>query len=199
MSSSQLPGGAVPDQDKIPIKIYGPWRKVYRSFEARRRSLEQIADDVACALASDVRRAGGLAGIDSTHSLITPAQPPLRVSPSLHRDGSTEVVGALALALNDHLALTSPSRAATLLAERLVKRWAWNRFDRMVIRLVGDDKYTAAELYALMRDVLSDEAIKNLVRRILRHPTGDGLRAPNRRERKLSHKELLSIDLGELA
>lgn len=111
---------------------------------------------------------------------------------------SKEFTGAVALALNDHLALTSSPQAGYLMAERLVMRLAWSKFDPMIKGLVGDNKYTASELYDLLKRILSDEVIGQLIRRILRHPTGEGLRTPNQRGRKLSPEELLNTDLGSL-
>lgn len=193
----------MPDGDKIPVGIYGRWRKVLRSFDAR-ESVERIADDVAGALASDVRRAGGLVGLGVagiTQGAAAPVGGPAPAPATAQAPGDSsaeEFTGAVALALGDHLALTSSPQAAYRLAERLVTRLAWSRFERMIIRLVGDKKYAAVELYARFREVLSDEAIGNLVSHILRHPTGEGLRAPNKRLHKLPMKELLDTDLGSL-
>lgn len=190
----------MPDGDKIPIGVYGRWRKVFRSLDAR-APVERLADDVVGALASDVRRAGGLAGLGrlgggedaaATHDVL--AEP----GGSKTSGRSEEFTKAVALGLNDHLALTSSPEATYIFAERVVKRLAWSKFERMIVGLVGDTKYTAVELYAKFREILSDRAIGTLIRRVLRHPTGEGLRAPNRRERKLSPKELLSTDLGNL-
>ncbi|GIF78121.1 hypothetical protein [Asanoa siamensis] len=193
----------MPDGDRIPIGIYGRWRKVFRSLDAR-DPVDRLADDVAGALASDVRRAGGLVGLGRLGSSIQPpvakhatpaATPP--TAPGADRP-SDEFTQAVALALNDHLALTSSPEASYALAEHLVKRLAWSRFEKMIHRLIGDQKYGAVELYQKFREILSDKAIGDLVRRVMKHPTGEGLRAPNRRGSRLSAKDLLTTDLGSL-
>lgn len=105
--------------------------------------------------------------------------------------------GAFRSSANDSEGLTG-ERSAYQYAERIVKSIAWSRFDRMINRLVGDNKYTAVQLYDKFREVLSDDAIGKLVRRILRHPNGKGLRAPNRRQLKLTRTELMNTDLESL-
>jgi hypothetical protein len=189
----------MPDGDKIPIGVSGKWLKVFKSLDAR-DSVERIADAVVGAVASDVRRAGGLSGLGRLGGL--PDAESRASRSSVRSEPPGELVGAftgeVALALSDHLALVSGHQASYRFAERLVERLAWNKFDRMMTRLVGDKKYSVTELLGRFRQVLSDEQVRNLVRRILRHPTGDGLRAPNKRTRRLSPQELLNTDLESL-
>ncbi len=191
----------MPDGDRIPFGISGRWRKVFRLLDAR-DSVERLADNVAGAIASDVRRAGGLVGLGGLTGgtrVATPTQrAPMAAAEQKPAEPSEEFTKAVALALNDHLALTSSPQAGYLIAERLVMQLAWSKFDPMIKGLVGDNKYNAVELYALFRRILSDEVIGKLIRRILRHPTGEGLRTPNQRGRKLSPEELLNTDLGSL-
>jgi hypothetical protein len=191
----------MPDGDKIPVGVYGRWRKVFKSLDAR-DSVERVVDAVAGAVAFDVRRSGGLVGLGRRVGVLQVADS----APSVSSDSATqppqeraeEFTGAVALALEDHLALTSSPQATYGLAQRIVERWARSRLDRMAMRLVGDKKYGAVELYARFRQIFSDEQIGKLVRRILRHPTGVGLRAPNKRLRPLSLKDLLDTDLESL-
>jgi hypothetical protein len=191
----------MPDGDRIPFGIYGRWRKVFRLLDAH-DSVERVADNVAGALASEVRLAGGLAGLGEvtrgTRAEASTRRPPMVAAGDRSEEASKKFTGAVALALNDHLALTSSPQAGYIFAERLVMQLAWSKFDPMIKGLVGDEKYTAVELYELFRKILSDEVIGKLIRRILRHPSGEGLRTPNQRWRKLSPDELLNTDLGNL-
>src|SRR2546423_7084607 len=106
-------GGVMPDGDKIPIGVSGRWVRVFKSLDAH-DAVERIADAVAGAVASDVRRAGGLTGLARRGDLQGTESPP-RVSSEAFvqapEERAEEFTGAVVLALNDHLALASPPNA----------------------------------------------------------------------------------------
>lgn len=104
----------MPDGDKIPVGLSGPWRKVFHSFAAR-DSNERIEDRVVGALASDLRRVGGVPGLEK---LVGPDA--IQLAGTRH----DQVTDAIALAVSEHLALSSPPIAARALIERIISEAA---------------------------------------------------------------------------
>ena len=109
-----------------------------------------------------------------------------------------KAAAALAVTMQRELALVSPAQAALILARRVVTEVAYHYgFDRMLHRLLKDE-YTMSEVRLLFADALSGDQITKLTARFLAHPTGNGLRAPDRKLRRLAVTELLSTDLEAL-
>src|SRR6266487_922054 len=184
----------------MPVGLSGRWVKVFRSFEAH-DPIERIEDVVVSAVASDLRRVGGVSGLGQ---LVGSSQAADAMTAAIHVElkpmtGQVDrLTSALAMILIDHLALKSPPQAAQALVERAVSHAVLSRLDRMVHHLVGDRKYDAADLHQHFKRVLSGEQMAKLIQRLLRHPSGKGLRAPNKKFRPLPQNVLMDNDLDNL-
>jgi hypothetical protein len=77
-----------------------------------------------------------------------------------------------------------------MLARKVVADVAYHYgLDRMLHKLLKDT-YTGRDVRALFADALSGDQVAKLATRFLAHPTGDGLRAPVRKLRRLAGPEL---------
>jgi hypothetical protein len=100
--------------------------------------------------------------------------------------------------IQEHMNLVSPIAAAELLAERLLSRIAKAGLDHMLPDLVADGLYTMPQLHELFTSLSRSKPMATLRDRFIQHPSGDGLRAPNRRTPAKPPEELLHTGLDDL-
>jgi hypothetical protein len=194
----------MPDDDRFSKYLTPAWRKVLSSLQGH-DSAERVGDAVARALAATVRAVHGVPSLPGlTDRMLEAARQGQSLQQRTAARGhvpteiAEQAAAVLATTMQRELALVSPGQAAVLLAQRVLADFAYHYgFDRMVRRLLNEE-YTAAELRAVMTDVLNGEQVSRLATRFLSRPSGDGLRAPSRRLRKLPLGEILSADLDAL-
>ena len=198
----------MPDDDRFSWHLTPAWRKVLRGLQGNDPA-ERIADAVAQALAATVRTVQGVpslpclaermleAGADgsSLRRGITAGAPNGGHVPT---EIAEQAAAVLAATMQRELALVSPDQAAMMLARRVLADLAYHYgFDRMVRQLLNKE-YTATELRAVMAEVVAGEQVSRLAARFLSRPSGEGLRAPSRRLRKLPLADLIDVDLEAL-
>jgi hypothetical protein len=169
----------------------------------------EIEDAVASAVANSIRSSGGVpqfqAVVDRVCGQASSGAPvdDLGASALVPPGGVVgrvldEVAQALATTMQTTMNLVSPAAAAKLLARRLLARVAVAGLDHAVPALVSEGHFTAAELRAFLRQVTDSPPMAKLVDRFLDHPSGEGLRAPDRRTVAKPMDELMDTDLDEL-
>jgi len=195
----------MPDDDRFSRYLTPAWKRVLRSLQGRDPA-ERVADNLTKALAATMRAVHGVpmlpqiavrmqeAAIHGTR-FETSARTDIRHVPT---ELAEQAAAALAVTMQRELALVSPAQAALILARKVVFEVAHHYgFDRMLHKLLRDE-YTISEVSALFADALSGEQVAKLTTRFLACPTGDGLRAPVRKLRRLAGPDLLNADLEAL-
>lgn len=189
----------MPDQDVIPRSVRGTWRQPYRAL-AGGYSAEEVGRAVTKALVASVRKDGGMpwvpvlaAGIEQ--SLATGSREPWRAARRQALRGSAGGAG-LRLALEQAEGLLADETdshaidAETALVMNTLERVVEARVlaparSELVERLGG---YEAEQAYE--HSVLHHVPIQQIADSVIRHPDGNGLRAPRQGRRK-STAELL--------
>ena len=105
-----------------------------------------------------------------------------------------------AATMRSALALVSRQQAALLLARRVIASLAYHYgFDRIGPLLAAEGVYGTRELQGLFAEILANDQVSKLAKRLLARPTGEGLRAPARRRRERRPlKDLLNTPIEEL-
>jgi hypothetical protein len=195
----------MPDDDRFPRYLSPGWRKVLRCVQGH-DSAERVGDAVTKALAATIRT---VPGIPSLPTLAEKMREAAVIGDSLHLGSSAgrmhvptkiaeQAAATLAVTMQRELALVSPADAALLLARRVVKDLAYHYgFDRMVQKL-PQESYGYGDLRSVMTAALAGDPMARLAARFASRPTGEGLRAPARREPKRALEELLNEDLESL-
>ena len=199
----------MPDGDYLAWKLGGKWRKVANLMKSRASMLE-VQDAVASAVASTIRSSGGVpqftAVVDKVCMVASGGGAVDEQFTAIGRPVEGGVVGrlledvaqGLALTLQANMNLVSPKTASELLARRFLARIAGAGLDLVLPKLVGEEIYTMVELRSLLRQTVDSQPMDKLTDRLIQHPTGEGLRAPNKRTAVKPMHELIDTDLGDL-
>lgn len=195
----------MPDDDRFSSYLTPAWKRVLHCLQGRDPA-ERVADNLATALAATMRAVHGVpmlpqiaermqeAAIQGTRFEKIARLDARHVPTEL----AEQAAAALAVTMQRELALVSPAQAALVLARKVVTEVAYHYgFDRMLHKLLKDG-HTASDVRVLFADALSGDQVAKLTTRFLARPTGDGLRAPARRLRRLAGPELLDADLEAL-
>jgi len=195
----------MPDDDRFSRYLTPAWKRVLRSLQGRDPA-ERISDNLTTALAATMRAVHGVpmlpqiaermqeAAIHGTRFEKIARLDARHVPTEL----AEQAAAALAVTMQRELALVSPAQAALILARKVVAEVAHHYgLERMLHKLLKDD-YTISEVRVLFADALSGEQVAKLTTRFLARPTGDGLRAPARKLRRLAGPDLLNADLDAL-
>jgi hypothetical protein len=192
----------MPDDDRFPRYLSPAWRKVLRCLQGHDPA-ERVGDAVTKALAATIR---SIHGIPSLPSLAEKMREAASIGDQLRFDSAAgrahvptkiaeRAAATLAMTMQHELALVSPVDATLLLARRVVKDLAYHYgFDRMV-QALPRESYRHGDLRAVMTAVLAGDPMAKLAARFASRPTGDGLRAPARREVKRTLADVLDTDL----
>ena len=199
----------MPDDDRIPRALTGAWRRVLRSLQGRQPA-ERTASTVVSALAATLRSVHGVPGLPDIAAQMQDAARVgqatgswMPASNAGRRHIPTRVAeraaAALVGTLREKLALVSPDSAAMMLAERVVRDLAYTYgLDRIAPVVLAEGRYDTAELQGLMAEVLADDRISQLAKRLLARPDATGLRAPARRRSRMALRELAYADVEAL-
>jgi hypothetical protein len=200
----------MPDGDRLSWRLTRSWRKVLRCLRDR-EPMDRTEDLLVKAVASTLRSTGGVPELNEIAAEMyegvrgsgaagwdlggrsTP--PPSHIPTQI----AHELVRVLAVTMQKQFALVSPEGACLMFAHELLKNlsYSWG-LDRMVDQLVGDTKYSAADLRARFDELLNGRQMTELAKRLLKRPDAAGLRAPNRRSRPLSHDVLMGTDIDAI-
>jgi hypothetical protein len=195
----------MPDDDRFPRYLSPAWRKVLHCLQGHDPA-ERVDDAVTKALAATIRT---VHGIPSLPSLAEKMREAASMGDSLRFDSPTgrahvptkiaeRAAATLAMTMQRELALVSPADATLLLARRVVKDLAYHYgFDRIVLALPRES-YGHGDLRAVMTAALTGDPMARLAAKFASRPTGEGLRAPARREPKRALADLLDTDLESL-
>lgn len=177
----------MPDDDRIPTSLTAPWKKVLRHLRSR-RAADETADAVAIALA-----ATGVVGQSHVPG-------PADARRHLPTDVAERAAAGFAATIHEELALVSPGAAALMLAKRVIEGLAYHYgLDRIGPLLAAEGAYSTRELQDLFGDIVASDQISKLAKRLLARPTGDGLRAPDRRRRvRRSLEDFVNTPIADL-
>lgn len=203
-------GAAMPDDDRIPKTLTGPWKKVLRCLR-NRRPADETTDAVTTALASTIRSVHGVPGLPDIALRMqeVAAGGPVgasrvSVSPGAHRHVPTDVAeraaAGFAATMRSELALVSPGAAALMLAKRVIAGLAYHYgLDRIGPLLAAEGVYGTRELQDLFNEILASDQISRLAKRLVARPTGEGLRAPDRQRRaRRPLEDIINMPIAEL-
>ncbi len=194
----------MPDDDRFSRYLTPAWKRVLRSLQGREPA-ERVADNLTAAVAATMRVVHGVPTLPQIAERMQEAAvhgtrfekiacPDARHVPT---DLAEQAAAALAVTMQRELALVSPAQAVLILARKVVAEVAYHYgFDRMLHKLLKE--YTAADVRMIFADALSGDQVGKLASRFVARPTGDGLRAPARKLRRLAVSELLNADLDAL-
>jgi hypothetical protein len=158
-----------------------------------------VGDAVTKALAATIRAVHGiptLPGIAAKMREAASSGESLRFDATARREHvptkiAERAAATLAMTMQRELALVSPADATLLLARRVVKDLAYHYgFDRMV-QALPRESFGHDDLRAVMTAALAGDPMAQLAARFASQPTGEGLRAPTRRQPKRAHADLL--------
>ena len=196
----------MPDGDYLAWRAGIKWRKVANLLKSGASSVE-IEDAVASAVANSIRASGGIPKFpevaDSVRQAATDGDESI-VAATFSSDRGVmgrlldEVVQALVATMQEGMNLVSPTAATEVLAHRLLGRIAEAGLDHMVPELVADGRYTMPQLRELFTGLSNSKPMATLRDRFIRHPSGEGLRAPDRRTPAKPLGELLNTGLDDL-
>jgi hypothetical protein len=184
-------GVAMPDDDRIPKTLTGPWKKVLRCLR-NRRPADETADAVTTALAATIRGVPGLPDIAlrmqevAANETVGGSRVPASEDARRHvpTDVAERAAAGVAATMRSELALVSPGTAALMLAKRVVAGLAYHYgLDRIGPLLAAEGVYRTSELQDLFSEILASDQISTLAKRLVARPTGEGLRAPDRQRR----------------
>jgi hypothetical protein len=198
----------MPDGDYLAWRAGARWRKVANLLKSGASSVE-IEDALASAVANSIRASGGVprfsAVVDTVRqaAAIGDGQSAVIAIPSSSRDGVVgrlldEAARALVATMQTGMNLVSPMAATELLADRLLDRIAMAGLDHMVPELIAEGHYTMPQLRELLARLSDSKPMATLRDRFIRHPSGEGLRAPARRTPAKPLGELLNTGLDDL-
>jgi hypothetical protein len=192
----------MPDDDRFPRYLSPAWRKVLRCLQGHDPA-ERVGDAATKALAATIRAVHGIPSLPSLAEKMREAASKGESfrfeSPAGRGHVPTRIAeraaAALAMTMQRELVLVSPADATLLLARRVVKDLAYHYgFDRMV-QALPQESYGQGDLRAVMTAALAGDPMAKLAARFVSRPTGEGLRAPARREPKRALADLLDTDL----
>ncbi len=199
----------MPDDDRIPRYLTGPWRKVLRCLQGR-ESAERAADAVTSALAATLRSVHGVPNLldiaarmqeAATGGPVAQSRVPASEAARRHvpTDVAERAAASFAVTMREELALVSPAQAALMLARRVVTGLAYQYgLDRIGPVLAAEGAYNTNELQALFTEILASDQVSKLAQRLLPRPSATGLRAPPRRRLRRPTEDLVHVSLAEL-
>jgi hypothetical protein len=200
----------MPDDDRIPTSLTAPWKKVLRCLRSRRPA-EETTDAVAAAMAATLRDVHGVPGLPdialrmqeaAARGAAGQSRVPGSADARCHvpTDVAERAAAGFAATMRSELALVSPGTATLLLAKRVVAGLAYHYgLDRIGPLLAAEGVYSTRELQDLFREVLASDQISKLAKRLLARPTGEGLRAPDRRRRvRRPLEDFINTPIAEL-
>jgi hypothetical protein len=191
----------VSDDDRFPRYLSPAWRTVLHCLQGHDPA-ERVADAVTKALAATIRAVHGIPSLPGIAEKMREAATngdSLRFDATARREHvptkiAERAAAALAMTMQRELALVSPADATLLLARRVVKDLAYHYgFDRMV-QALPRESFGHGDLRAVMTAVLAGDPVAELAARFASRPTGEGLRAPARRQPKRAQPALLDRD-----
>lgn len=194
----------MPDGDYIAWHAAAKWRKLANLLKSGASDIE-IEDSAATAVAKTIRASGGVPDFAAAAQQVFAAVSVDSAVVARPKASATVVdrmlsdsIQALAVRLQNSMQLVSPAQAAQLLARQMIGRIVAAGIDHDVPALVGKGHFTAGELRTVLRRMVDSTPMKELANRWLAHPTGAGLKAPNRRTAAKPLDELLGTALDEL-
>lgn len=199
----------MPDDDRIPRSLTGPWRKVLRYLRGREPD-ERVADAVTSALAATLRNVKGIPSLPAiaaqmqeaaTSGTVTQSRVPASEAARQHvpTDVAERAAASFAATMPEELALVSPGQAALLLARRVVERLAYQYgLDRIGPLVAAEGAYSTDELQVLFAEILASDQVSKLAKRLLARPSAAGLRAPPRRRLRMPLEDLVRASIAEL-
>jgi hypothetical protein len=195
----------MPDDDRFPRYLSPAWRKVLGCLQGH-DPVERVGDAVTKAVAATIRTVHGVPSLPGLAEKMREAAlngDSLRFGAPASREHvptkiAERAAAALAVTMQRELALVSPADATFLLARRVVKDLAYHYgIDRMILAL-PHESYRHGDLRVLMTAVLAGDPMVKLAARFASRPSGEGLRAPARRQPKRALADLLDTDLESL-
>lgn len=200
----------MPDDDRIPTSLTAPWKKVLRCLRSRRPA-EETTDAVTTAMAATLRDVHGVPRLPdialrmqeaAVSGSVSQSRVPGSTDARCHvpTDVAERAAAGFAATMRSELALVSPGAAAQMLARRVVAGLAYHYgLDRIGPLLAAEGVYSTRELQDLFREVLASDQISKLAKRLLARPTGEGLRAPDRRRRaRRPLEDFINTPIAEL-
>ena len=200
----------MPDDDRIPTSLTAPWKKVLRCLRSRRPA-EETTDAVTTAMAATLRDVHGVPGLPdialrmqeaAASGTVEQSRVPGSADARRHvpTDVAERAAAGFAATMRSELALVSPGTAALMLSRRVVAGLAYHYgLDRIGPLLAAEGVYSTRELQDLFREVLASDQISKLAKRLLARPTGEGLRAPDRRRRaRRPLEDFINTPIAEL-
>lgn len=189
----------MPDGDYLVWRAGAKWRKVANLLRSG-ASPTEVEDAVASAVAKSIRSAGGVPDLHAVAGRIADA-----AKGDLAANRSSASTGVLGRLLDEVVAtmqagmkLVSPTAATEVVAGILVRRVAEAGLDHMVPSLIAEGHFTMVELRKLINDLCRSYPMVLLGGRLVRHPSGEGLRAPDRRTAVKPMGELMDTGLDDL-
>jgi hypothetical protein len=205
-----LGGVLMPDDDRIPTSLTAPWKRVLRYLRGQ-RPVEETADAVASAMAATLRNVHGVPGLPEIahrmqeaaaggtagHSRVPGSADARRHVPT---DVAERAAAGFAATMSSELALVSPAAAALMLARRVIAGLAYHYgLDRIGPLLAAEGVYSTHELQDLFSEILASDQVSKLAKRLIARPTGEGLRAPDRRRRvRKSLEDFINTPIADL-
>jgi len=198
----------MPDNDLVPRRLLRPWRQPFRAALEGDKAAE-VGDEVRLALAAALRDNGGCPGLEQLGRAARyvavfgdlPAweQASRRfldlngrgvLAQIMVREGDALLGGHV-----DELRAMRDQEACQRLAIGGLERWVdermWGRARDLLLEQYEDFSRTRA----FERAATAHASIEEIADRLLAHPTGDGLRAPNR---AVKARETVSLLYEEL-
>ncbi|MFD7656002.1 hypothetical protein ACFV4N_18675 [Actinosynnema sp. NPDC059797] len=171
--------------------------------------LMEVEDALASAVANSIRRSGGVPRFSAVAEGVRQAAAVggdghvVAAIPTCSPDGVVgrlldEAARTLVTTMQAGMNLVSPKSATELLADRLLDRIAKAGLDHMVPALIAEGHYTMSQLRELLANLSGSKPMADLRDRFIRHPSGEGLRAPDRRTAAKPLDELLNTGLDDL-
>ncbi|MFD0206371.1 MULTISPECIES: hypothetical protein [Saccharothrix] len=197
----------MPDGDYLVWRVGAKWRKLYNLLKSGAPAV-QAEDAFVSALADTVRVLGGVPNLHAVAAQLcarsgSGAESRRVVAVSRTAEGAVlrrlldEVAQPLAARMQLETNLTSPRAAADLLAARFLRRVAKACLDQLVPGLVTAGR-SMADLRVEFKSLYETPLMDDLSDRLVRRPTGEGLRAPDRRTSVKPLRELLDTGLDDL-
>jgi hypothetical protein len=194
----------MPDGDYLVWRAGAKWRKVANLLRSGASSVE-VEDAVVSAVAKSIRSSGGVPELHTVAGRIAEAGAAEGGVGDVVVDRSSSSAGVLGRLLDDVVAtmqagmkLVSPTAATEAVAGILVRRVAEAGLDHMVPSLIAEGRFTMVELRNLINDLCRSRPMTLLRDRLVRHPSGEGLRAPDRRTAVKPMGELMDTGLDDL-
>ncbi|MFT7840681.1 hypothetical protein Q5530_31450 [Saccharothrix sp. BKS2] len=194
----------MPDGDYLAWRAGAKWRKVANLLKSGASTVE-VEDAVVSAVAKFIRAAGGVPDLHAVAGGITEAGAAGYGGGEVVVDRPSASGGVLGRLLDEVVAtmqagmnLVSPTAAAEALAEKLLRRVAEAGLDHIVPLLIAEGQFTMVELRNLINELCQSRPMALLRDRLVRRPSGEGLRAPDRRTSVKPMGELMDTGLDDL-